>query len=88
MTSFNSGVSDMKDKPCSEWTCTAVIPLNEECLDQLICANLWIMTRELCTEMSISFNALETMMAILEYLQVCSKWVSQMLTQEEKELHI
>jgi len=47
--------------------------------------NWEIMTRELCTELNINFNALETMVAILEYDTVCSQWVSQMLTQEQKE---
>ena len=36
---FNSGNSDMKDKPCSGWPHTAVTPLNEECLNQLIYMN-------------------------------------------------
>jgi hypothetical protein len=43
------------------------------------------MTRELCTELNISFNALETMVATLEYRKVCARWVPQMLIQEHKE---
>ena len=45
------------------------------------------MTRELCTELNIGFSALETMIAALEYHKVCIRWVSQMLTQEQKEHH-
>ena len=36
---FSSGDRDLKDKPCSRQTCSAVTPQNEECFDQLICAN-------------------------------------------------
>jgi len=36
---FSSGDSDVKDKPCSEWPCTAVTPQKEEVLDQLTCVN-------------------------------------------------
>jgi len=46
---FSSGDSDVKDKPCSGRPCTTVTPRNEERLDQLICVNRWITTRELGT---------------------------------------
>ena len=81
---FSSGDSDVKEKPCSEWPCTAVTPWNEECLDQLICANRQIMTRELCTELNIGLSALEMMVATLEYCIVCARWVPRMLTQEHR----
>jgi len=70
---FSSGDSDVKDKPCSGQPCTAVTPRNEERLDRLIRANRQITTRELCTELSIGFNALETMVATLEYRKVCAR---------------
>ena len=41
---FSGGNSKVKDKPRSIWPCTAVTPWNEDGLDQLICANCWIMT--------------------------------------------
>ena len=82
---FSSGDSDVKDKPRSGRTSTAVTPRNEERLDQLIRANRWITTRELCTELNIGFSALETMVATLEYRKVCARWVPRMLTQEHKE---
>ena len=82
---FSSGDSDVKDKPHSGRPCTAVTPRNEECLDQLIYANLRIMTRELCTELNIGCNALEMMVATLEYHKVCARWVPRMLTQDHKE---
>jgi hypothetical protein len=72
---FSSGDSDVKDKPCSGWPCTAATPQNEKRLDQLICANRRIMNRELCTELNISFNALEMMVATLEIREVCARWV-------------
>ena len=43
------------------------------------------MTREMCMELNIDFNALETMVATLEYRLVCARWVPRMLTQEHKE---
>jgi hypothetical protein len=43
-------------------------PRNEERLDQLIRVNRRIKTRELCTELNIGFNALEMIVATLEYL--------------------
>ena len=67
---FSSGNSDVQDKPRSKRPCTAVTPRNEERLDQLICAIWRIRTRELCTELNIGFNALETMVATLEYRKV------------------
>jgi len=78
---FSSGDSDVKDKPSSGRPCTAVTPRNEERLDQLIRANRRITTRELCTELNISFNALQTMVASLEYRNVSARWVPRMLTQ-------
>jgi len=82
---FSSGNSDVEDNTRSGRPCTAVTPQNEERLHQLIHVNWWIMTRELCTELNISFSALETMVATLEYRKVCARWVPQMLTQEHKE---
>ena len=78
---FSSGDSDMKDKPRSGRPCIAVTQRNEEHLDQLIRANRRITTRELCTELNIGCNTLETM----EYRKVCARWVPRMLTQEHKE---
>ena len=85
MARFSIGDSDMKDKPRSGRPCTAVTPQNEECLDQLIRANRRITNRKLCTEMNIGCNALETMVAALEYCKVGARWVPRMLTQEHKE---
>ena len=82
---FSIADSEMKDKPRSGRPCTAVTPRNEEHLDQLIRANRLITTRELCTELNIGFNALETLVATLEYRNVCARWVPRMLTQEHKE---
>ena len=47
-----------------------------------------IMTRELCTELNISFSVLETMVAMLKYHKVCTRYVPQMLIQEQKEHHM
>jgi hypothetical protein len=35
-------------------------------------------------ELNVGFNALETMLATLEYGKVCAWWVPQMFTQEHK----
>ena len=67
---FSSNDSDVKDKPRSRQPCTAVTPRNEERLYQLICTNWQITNRELCTELNIGFNVLETMVAKLEYHKV------------------
>ena len=84
MACFSSGNSDVKGKPHSGLPCTAVTPQNEERLDQLIHTNRQITIRELCAELNIGFNALETMGA-LEYRKVCARWVPQMLTQKHTE---
>jgi len=42
------------------------------CIGQLIHVNRQIMNRELCMEHYIGFNALEKMVAILEYHRVCT----------------
>jgi histone-lysine N-methyltransferase SETMAR len=65
---FSSGDGEVKDKPHFGLPCTAVTPRNEERLNQLIRANRWITTRELCMELNFGFNALEIMVATLEYL--------------------
>jgi hypothetical protein len=44
-------------------------------LDHFIRENRRFTTRELCTELSVGFNA-------LEYRKVCGRWFSRMLTQE------
>ena len=62
---FSSGDRDLKDEPRSGWPCTAVTPRNEERLDQFIRENRRITTMELCTELNIGFNALETTVATL-----------------------
>ena len=49
--------------------------------------NWYITTQELCVEMNISFNALETMMAMFEYCRVSAMWIPLMLPQEEKDHH-
>jgi len=85
---FSTGDSNVTDKPHSGWPWTAVTPQNEERLDQLIHANRQIMARVLRTELNISFNAMETMVATLEYCKGCSRRVPQMLTQEHKEHHM
>jgi hypothetical protein len=37
------------------------------------------------TELNIGFNSLETMVATLEYRNVCARWATRILTQEHKE---
>jgi len=81
---FSSGDSHMKDKPCSGCPQTAVTPWNEEPLNQLVNANQWIITREWCTELNIGFNALGTVVAMFKHCNICTRWVSQRLTQEQK----
>ena len=88
MMCFSSVDISVKDKPCSEHLCTAVTPWNEECLDQLICVNQWIMTRELCTELNIGFSTLETMVATLEYCSVPGGSHECSHRKEQKEWHI
>lgn len=82
---FNSGDNNVCDKLRSGRPCTAVNPQNEKRLDQLIRANQRITTRELCTELKVGFNALETMLASLGYRKVGARWVPRILTQEQKD---
>ena len=49
-----------------------------------ISQSVQVMTRVLCMERNISFNALEMMVAAWEYCNL-HRWVSQMLTQGQKE---
>ena len=79
---FSSGDSDVEDKPRSRWPCTAVTP--QKCLNQLFCTNWWITTRQ-CMELNIGFDALETMVAMSEFCELCARWVSWMLMQKQKE---
>jgi hypothetical protein len=85
---FGSGDSDVRDRPHFGQPCTAVSPRNAEHLDQLVRTNRRITTREPCTELNVGFNALETMLATLEYREVCARWVPWKLTQERKDHRI
>ena len=69
---FSSGDINMKDKPHSRRPCTAVTPWNEECLDQFSSPKWHIATRELRTELNISFSALGTVVKMLKHHKVCS----------------
>ena len=64
-------------KPHSGQPCMTLTLQNEEHLDQLICVNPWIMTRELCTELNIelNINALAMMVAMQEYRKICTGWI-------------
>jgi len=44
----------------------------------------WINTKELHTELNISFSVWESMAATLGHHSVCTRWVPQMLTQQPK----
>lgn len=50
--------------------------------------HLWVATRELHTELNISFNALETVVEMLEYYSVYTMLIPRVLTQEQKEHHM
>lgn len=67
MLCFSSVNGDIKDKSYSGWPCTAAMAQNEGFLDQFNCVNLWIMVQELNMELNIDFNALEMIVATLEY---------------------
>lgn len=75
----------MRKKPQYGWPCAAVAPSNEECLDQLICANHRIMTRKLCTQLYDGFNVLETMIANLEHL--CAEMKTFLLQHDNNRPH-
>jgi len=79
---FSTSDSYVKDKPHSAQLCTAVTQQNEECLNQLICANQWLTTKEPCMELNIGFKM---MVATLEYCNVCITWIPPTLTQEQEE---
>jgi hypothetical protein len=64
---FSSGDSEVKDSPHFKLPCTTVTPQNKERLNQLIHANRWITTRELCTELNIGFSALLCYCAVCIY---------------------
>jgi len=80
---FSSGNSSVKDKPCSRQPHTAVTPWNDE--HTISSSARWIRIRKLCTELSISFSALEITVATLEYHKVCARWVPKIVTQGQKE---
>lgn len=73
MVCFRNGLSNVKGKSCSRWPSTNIIPQKEECLDQYICANQRITTRELCMELNTSSNALEMIAAVLKYHKVFTR---------------
>jgi len=56
---------------------TVVISWNKEHFNQLIFENQQITTRKPPTELNIGFNALKTVVAMLEYHNVCTRWVPQ-----------
>ena len=74
--------SDVKYKPRSGRPLRSCHTMKQRALQSAISASQWIMTRELCMELNIGFSALETVVVMLEYHKVCTRWVPQMLTQE------
>ena len=84
---FSSGDCNVKDKLCCWWQCKAVAPSNEEHLNQLIRANRWITTRQLCIELSISFSVLETTVTVLGYHRVCTGRVPQIHRKRKSTEH-
>lgn len=57
------------------WTAThGCHTQNEKCLDQCICSNRWIMTRELHVEMNVCFSALKTVVSTVQYSKLCTGW--------------
>ncbi|KAG8222260.1 hypothetical protein J437_LFUL001458 [Ladona fulva] len=84
---FKGGEKGVHDKPRPGRPCTAVIPQIEERLNQLIRADRWITTRELCANLNVGCNALETMLEHFGYRKICARWVPRMLTEEQKTHH-
>ncbi|PNF23161.1 hypothetical protein B7P43_G03652 [Cryptotermes secundus] len=70
---FNSGESEVHDKPRPGRPCSAATPHNEQRLDQLIHTDQRITTRELHAWLNIGCNALETTFGKLDYRKVCSR---------------
>lgn len=81
VVSFSSSDSNMKNKPCSGWPYTAVTWWNQESLSAQT-GGFW----QLFTALNIGFNALETVVAGLEYCKVCMKWIPQMLIQKKNTI--
>ncbi|PNF14748.1 hypothetical protein B7P43_G08352 [Cryptotermes secundus] len=67
---FNSGESEVHDKPRPGRPCSAATPHNEQ---RLIHKDRQITTRELFAQFNIGCNALETMLGKLDYRKVCSR---------------
>lgn len=85
---FRSNDCTVEDKPRCGRPCTAVTSENEQRLDHLIRWNRRITTREVCLELDIGFNAVETMLGNLGYRKVCARWVPRNLTQEQKDQRV
>lgn len=82
---FESGDTDMCDKPRSGRPRTANNDENEERLDQLIRENRRITINEMRAKLDVGVGALEAMLSSLGYSKVCARWVPRMLTQENKD---
>jgi hypothetical protein len=67
---FNSGESEVHDKPRPGRPCSAAIPHNEQSLDQLIRTDQRIRSRKLRAQLNIGCTALETMLGKLDYHKV------------------
>jgi hypothetical protein len=85
MVHFSGDDSDVRDRPSSRWSCTAVNSGNEEHLKKLIHANRWTVIMKLCTELSVGFSALETILATLECHKVCARRAQRVLTEEHTD---
>jgi len=78
---FSTGNSDIKDSHVSDTHAhLSHHKQNEECPNQLIRTNWQMTIREPCAELNISFTALKAIVAVLEYIKVCARWVPQMNT--------
>lgn len=84
--SFISGVGTATLKTSHILDCCTQLSYHK--MESILISSLWIITRELCMELSFSSSELKLIAAALEYHTVCSIWISQMFTQQQKEPHI
>ena len=84
---FQSDDRDVRDKPRSGRSSTAINEKSEARLDEPIKSNRRITVNKMSTELEVSVGAVGKLISSLGYSKRCATWVPRMLTSEQKYHH-
>jgi hypothetical protein len=84
MKHLKGGNTDIADQPRCGRPRTAATEGNKQKVDELIRQDRRITAREIAVQLGVGHHAVQEMMEILGYREVCSRWVPRLLPEEHK----